>query len=260
MKIRILLIVILTITALALLLGLKIGRKTHIEQVQIEQVSLDTLVAKRVYNLIILDESGSMEPIRRISVEGVNETLNTIRTAYEEFPQQEQIVTFATFSDDPRREQLVCRVKRELLSINDVTNLRLSEYNPGGMTPLWDTMGELLVDLEKKVADDDLVLVTIITDGLENRSVKYDAQMIRSLVGRLDEKGWIFTYLGANQDAALAASQMGIRNSYEYASDREGTRKMFEKERSSRIRFYRNSRVGTMYERLQQDYFVDEDN
>ena len=61
-------------------------------------------------------------------------------------------------------------------------------------------------------------------------------------------------------DAALAASQMGIRNSYEYASDKEGTRKMFEKERSSRARFYRNSRVGTKYERLQQDYFVDEDN
>ena len=253
-------IITLTIAALALLLGLKMGRKNNNEQVQTDQVSADTLVAKRVYNLIILDESGSMEPIRKVSVDGVNETLKTIRSAYEEFPQQEQFVTFATFSGNPHHNKNYCRVKRELQSVTDVTNLKVSEYIPNGVTPLWDTMGKLLTQLEHNVMEEDLVLVTIITDGLENCSVEYNAESIKKLVGRLDEKGWVFTYIGANQDVALTAGEMGIRNYYQYSSDREGTRKMFEKEHSSRTRFYRNSRIGTKYERLQQDYFVDEDN
>ena len=143
-------IITLTIAALALLLGLKMGRKNNNEQVQTDQVSADTLVAKRVYNLIILDESGSMEPIRKVSVDGVNETLKTIRSAYEEFPQQEQFVTFATFSGSPHHSGNYCRVKRGLQSITDVTNLKESEYIPNGGTPLWDTMGKLLTELEDK--------------------------------------------------------------------------------------------------------------
>lgn len=259
MKTKIIMIIVLILVTLALLIGLIIERKDSNKQGQEEQTSSDTNVAKRVYNLIILDESGSMLPIRRISVKGVNNTLNTIRAAYDEFPQQEQFVTFATFSDHPYNNGNYCRVKRGLQSITDVTNLKESEYIPNGGTPLWDTMGKLLTELEDKVTDEDLVLVTIITDGLENCSIEYDAESIRRLVGRLGEKGWVFTYIGANQDVALTAGQMGIRNYYQYSSDREGTRKMYEKESRSRTRFYRNSRVGTMNDRIQKDYFVDED-
>lgn len=249
-------IIALTITAAALLIGLRLRK--HINNKPMEQTDT-TIVAKRVLNLIILDESGSMLPIRRVSVKGVNKTLNTIRAAYDEFPQQEQFVTLATFSDHPYNNGNYCRVKRGLQSITDVTNLKESEYVPNGGTPLWDTMGKLLTELEDKVTDEDLVLVTIITDGLENCSIEYDAESIRRLVGRLSEKGWVFTYIGANQDVALTAGQMGIRNYYQYSSDSEGTRKMYEKESRSRTRFYRNSRVGTMNDRIQKDYFVDED-
>ena len=257
MKTRILIIIMLTIAALCLLLGLKIGRKQS-EPTVIEKVPADTLIAKRVFNLIILDESGSMNGIKDVSVCGVNETLQTIRVAYEEYPQQEQYVTFATFSGEPRREDNFCRVKRELQSISDVTELTIEEYIPNGSTPLWDAMGILLVKLEGQVSQDDLVLVTIITDGYENSSVNYTSEKIRKLVSRLDEKGWVFTYIGANQDAALAAGQMGIRNSYNYSSDYEGTRKMFEKERGYRTRFYLNSREGYEINRLKDGYFKDD--
>lgn len=258
MKTRILTMIALTIAALGLLLGLKIGRKNTDSEVVIQAPS-DTLQVKRVYNLIILDESGSMYGLEEVSVSGVNETLQTIRNAYEEFPQQEQIVTFATFSGTPSREGRTCRVKRDLQNIMEVTNLSTSEYRPDGQTPLWDTMGRLLTELEKNVTEDDLALVTIITDGYENSSIEYDSEGINKLVSRLDEKGWIFTYIGANQDAALAAKDMGIRNSYQYSSDEEGTRNMFKKERSSRMRFYRNSRVETLVNRLQEGYFDEDD-
>ena len=103
------------------------------------------------------------------------------------------------------------------------------------------------------------MLVTIITDGCENSSIKYDSEKIMQLVTRLDKKGWTFTYIGANQDAALTARNMGIKNSYQYSSDYEGTRKMFEKERNSRRSYYRNARTTTDRKRLQRDYFDPKD-
>ena len=110
MKTRILVVVILMVASLSLLLGLKIGRNNH--ESNVIESTAGSLVAKRVYNLIILDESGSMCGLEEVSISGVNETLKTIRTAYEEYPEQEQFVTFATFSGDPYHEKNTCRIKR----------------------------------------------------------------------------------------------------------------------------------------------------
>ncbi len=43
---------------------------------------------QRVYNLIILDESGSMETIAKQAVSGLNETFQTIRNAQKEHQEQ----------------------------------------------------------------------------------------------------------------------------------------------------------------------------
>ena len=67
MKTRILMIVTLTVAALTLLLGLKIGRKNAETEVG-DSAAADSLVAKRVFNLIILDESGSMSGLSRASI------------------------------------------------------------------------------------------------------------------------------------------------------------------------------------------------
>lgn len=212
-----------------------------------------TLLAERIFNLIILDESGSMSDLKEVAVAGVNETFQTIRLAYEEFPQQEQFVTFATFSGNPYYQENTCRVKRERQHIDGVTDLELIEYNPDDLTPLWDTMGKLLCELEECVNEEDLVLVTIITDGYENSSVKYDAKIIKKLVSRLDEKGWIFTYIGANQDVFKVATEMGIRNYYLYVSDKENTKRMFARERKFRLRFYKSSRYWEQSEASKED-------
>jgi uncharacterized protein YegL len=263
MKTRIIAMIVLTIAALALLLGLKIGREDSNTDVVEQLTPSDTLTIKRVYNLIILDESGSMDGLQEVSVSGVNETLQTIRNAYEEYPQQEQFVTFATFSGEPRRDEKTCRVRRDLQSITEIQNLDLSEFNPNGLTPLWDTMGKLLTELETKVSEDELVLVTIITDGCENSSIKYDSEKIKQLVTRLDEKGWIFTYIGANQDVSKVATEMGIGNYYLYVSDKKNTKRMFARERKFRLRFYKSSRYWEqsgvskeeLRKKLQEGYF-----
>ena len=52
----------------------------------------------RIYNLIIVDESGSMGHLREATLSGINETIGTIRSAQEEFKEtQEHTLTLVTF-------------------------------------------------------------------------------------------------------------------------------------------------------------------
>ena len=52
----------------------------------------------QVFNVVILDRSGSMECIRQAAVEGFNETLAAIRKAQEKFADtQDHFVSLVTF-------------------------------------------------------------------------------------------------------------------------------------------------------------------
>ena len=166
-------------------------------------------------------------------------------------------MTFVTFSDKYGKPY---RKRFELADISTVDTYLLSDYQPGGTTSLYDTMGDTLTELEKVATENDIVLVTIITDGYENSSREYDAEKIRALVKRLDEKDWVFTYIGANQDAILEARKIGINNAMNYDADENGTREMWEKEKRSRTFFMQKARVGTMKSRLKSDYFINEEN
>ena len=257
MKTKITTMIVLTIIALGLLLGLTIGRKdksTNDMKKTIE-TSDSTKVAERVLNLIILDESGSMSGLEKVSVDGVNETIQTIKSSFEKSPEQKQLLTFVTFSD---KYGLPYRIRLDLDDISVVNNYEMKDYCPGGTTPLYDTMGKTLTEMEKITTDDDLVLVTIITDGYENSSREYDREMVNALVRRLDEKDWVFTYIGANQDAVLEAGRIGIHNAMNYDADERGVREMWKKENSSRLRFMEGARTGTAKERLKRGYFENE--
>ncbi len=89
----------------------------------------------KVFNLIILDESGSMSCIERQALNGLNETLQTIRRAQDKFPEQEQLVSIVPF------ESGNIRLLRDKVSIKEVNDLRPDEYNPGACTPLYDAIG-----------------------------------------------------------------------------------------------------------------------
>lgn len=187
----------------------------------------------KVYNLIILDESGSMSSIKRQAIEGVNQTFSTIRQGQLSNEDQEHMVTFITF--DSNHTNTVY----DKTPIKDVKDITSKDYNPGGCTPLYDAMGFALTNLRAVATQQDLVLVTIITDGYENASHEYTGKAIKALVGELrQQQDWIFTYIGANQDVERVADSLGVSNSMAFQEDEEGTRAMFAKESRSRGRLY----------------------
>lgn len=116
--------------------------------------------------------------------------------------------------------------------------IKWTDYMPNSCTPLYDAMGESLNKLKKHVGDDDVVLVTIITDGYENASREYRGHGIKRLVAELKEKGWVFAYIGTNQDVDAVADDMGIGSRMRYQYSPEGAARMFAQERVSRRRFF----------------------
>ena len=172
-----------------------------------------------IYNVIILDESGSMSSIYRETLQSMNEVLGGIRKNQEEFPEQHQFVTFVTFEGHGIDG---IKVRRDRVPIGSIQDLTEKDYRPGGCTPLYDAMGKTLNDLEGLINADDKVMATIITDGYENASTEYSGRTVKTLVERLRKKGWVFAYVGANQDAVEVAKDLNIANALNYDATPEG--------------------------------------
>lgn len=245
-------IIAVCIIGVTIVVGLRAcdNKKNKITENHVTQ-SAPTYV-NRVHNLIILDESWSMSGLEAVSVSGVNETINTIKEAYRNNSEQEQFLTMVTFSFD-NGLRIVHHYDYE--NIKDIKDIQANRFQPSGMTPLWDAIGCMCAKIEEEGRSEDIVLVTIITDGLENASTRYDRTRIRQLINRLDKKGWVFTYIGANQDAASIADSMGIRNAMEYNSDEIGTKAMWEKENNSRKSFYERTQTTKSKSELKDKYF-----
>ena len=172
---------------------------------------------KRIVNLIIVDESGSMSLIKKQALMGLNETLDTVKRMQEKEPNAQQYVTLLTFNSDNTHYVF------DNTPAKRTHTIRPNDYQPSGCTPLYDAMGLSLNYLQHCVRDEDVVLVTIITDGYENSSNEYSGQAIKTLVEKLREKGWTFAYIGANQDAVEVAKGLNIDNAMNFDATPQGT-------------------------------------
>ena len=187
---------------------------------------------KRVFNLIIVDESGSMSIIRKQAFTGMNETLQTVRQMQKMYPDQKQFVTLVTFD--------TCHTTwhYDNTPASRTKDLDWKAYNPSGGTPLYDAMGTAISKVNAQVSDDDNVLVTVITDGEENSSREWTLKMIRTMIEKLKKHNWTFTLIGTdNLDVETMAHSFAIDEHLEFHQDIEGTRAMFAQERRSRERY-----------------------
>ena len=192
----------------------------------------EDLKTKRVFNLIIVDESGSMSIIRKQAFTGMNETLQTVRRMQKKFPDQEQRISLITFDTSHTTWHY------DNTPALRTHNLEWKAYRPGGGTPLYDAMGMAISKMNAQVTDGDNVLVTVITDGEENSSVEWTLKMIRTMIEKLKKQHWTFTLIGTdNLDVESMAHSFAIDEHLEFRQDDEGTRAMFACERRSRERY-----------------------
>ena len=70
----------------------------------------------RIFDLIIIDESGSMQSIKKQAIDSVNETIQTICSAQKKHEDQEHYVSLVTFNDD-------VKTVHDCVPVSEVTEL-----------------------------------------------------------------------------------------------------------------------------------------
>lgn len=191
------------------------------------------MTTDKVYNLIILDESGSMSSIKNATISGFNEVVQTIKGIEKKFPEQEHFISLVTFNG--------LGIKT-LLDKKPAASLSLIDqriYQPDSMTPLFDAIGLSVLKLRNQVTgiENANVLVTILTDGEENASKEFNHAQVNNIIKDLKNAGWTFTYIGANQDVERVAATISITNTMQFNANDTDVKLMFEKEKTSRMRY-----------------------
>ena len=206
----------------------------------------------KIFNLIILDESGSMVRIEKQAVDGVNETLQSIRAAQKEHPEQHHFVTLVAFNEETN---IIydCQAAENARDITD------KDYCPNRCTALYDAMGTSLQTLKKQAGSDDKVLVTIVTDGEENASAEFDSAAIKKLVDELKARGWVFVYMGADHNVEQVAQRISITNTMSFSATPQSTVYTLARERSSRSRMYQRIATGSFDAAEENKSFFEED-
>ena len=188
----------------------------------------------KVFNVIVLDKSGSMSSIARQAIDGVNETIGSIKSAQEKNPDQEHMVTLVAFCG--------CELKTiyDNTPVSEVKTLTDKDYRPCCMTPLYDAIGTTIsrVHALKSKESESLALVTIITDGYENASHEFTHAAISALIESYKEQGWQFTYIGADHDVEAVSFSLHIDHCMQFDKTDEGTAAMFNQDRKSRDRWF----------------------
>lgn len=204
----------------------------------------------RVYNLLILDESGSMEAIKSWILAAFNELIQTMEwEAKKEAP--EQFIQFFTFNGTGVRERI------PLQKVTEVPRLSDQNYHPTASTPLFDAIGRATANLRHVLLNEKnySVLVTILTDGEENASREFNGRDVRQIIASLEEQDWVFTFMGANQSLEKITEQTGIRNVYKFDATKDSiasTMNFYELKRSSYMKKVRRNEKN-----LKDDFFKD---
>lgn len=117
------------------------------------------------------------------------------------------------------------------VDIQKANPLTTATFVPRGNTALMDAIGRSIVDTGARIdgkpdaEKPEKVVFVIITDGQENASKEYNQAKVHEMIShQRDKYSWEFVFLGANQDAIKAATNIGVRagTSMTYAGNSAG--------------------------------------
>lgn len=171
--------------------------------------------------ILIVDRSGSMQTIKDDAQGGIREFAR-------EQARLPGRATLSLYQFDDQHEQV-----HDFAPLSKVLSYKLV---PRGMTALLDACGMAVQHEGEKLAqlpEDERpskVIVLITTDGHENASTEYTQEQVKELTTQQQDKyGWVFSYIGANQDSFTVAKAMGIpmASTMDYASSGIGTRSAY---------------------------------
>lgn len=164
----------------------------------------------------IVDQSGSMDKVRDDTIGGFNAFLES----------QKELggnanMTLVLFDDR-------YLVPIDGVALQDVAPLTRDTFRPLGWTAMNDAIGRAMTALEAK--NPEKAIICILTDGQENASKEYTAEVVKAKIKAAEDRGWEVIFLAANIDAFAAGSGLGILggNTYAFTASAQGVASAFE--------------------------------
>lgn len=192
---------------------------------------------------ILLDRSGSMVTIWPATIAGLNTFISEQKVVPAATPPVDNTVTARPITFDLNEGQPVrCKLTLILFArgcyhtvinaqdIDTVDPIPVDRWQPSGGTPLWlsmcrciDETGARFAAMEEKDRPGRVIFVTV-TDGEETEYTPPVTEVRAKVEHQEKNYNWQFIYQGANQNAILTASEMGIsaNNSMCYAASNAG--------------------------------------
>jgi len=162
-----------------------------------------------IHSYILLDRTGSMEPIWSEALSSVNAYADGL-AALDGGPRVDADITLAVFD---AQDGLQFDVLRNGVDAEDWNDVSSREVNPRGMTPLYDAIGRIVSLAEKDKPEK--AIIVIMTDGEENSSKEMTKTAAKAALDRVRAKGWEVVFLGAEFskfDDAEGVGQTASRN------------------------------------------------
>jgi hypothetical protein len=151
---------------------------------------------------VVLDRSASMASKAAETVKAFNELVAEQRQIG-----VDAVLTLVQFNE-------VITTTFEAVDIDSVEPLTSELYVPSGNTALLDGIGVAIEQANGRVSsrgDQVVVIIAILTDGVENASRRFTREAIFDLIETKQQKhGWNFLFLGASQEAIQESAALGI--------------------------------------------------
>ena len=151
---------------------------------------------------ILLDDSSSMYDLAQEVVTSFNNLLSDLPDS--------AILSLYGFGDESG-----IRVLIDNESVSSIEPLALYQYAPTGQTPLYDAISFALTRTDSITTQANLKNspFIIISDGMENASVRYSLSETRSNVQDAISKCAIIRFIALGEDAVMEAANLGIDTS-----------------------------------------------
>lgn len=169
--------------------------------------------------VILLDKSASMEDLIDDVVAGFNGLVDQL-------PNSSFVTLFgfeSIYGLDNIFDHLPAPAVRELTE---------SDYNLGDGTPLYDAISGAIkqLEVEAMTRTEEKIIFVIISDGLENASIRYSLGETRSAITEKISGGWDIRFYGLGPDAASEAENLGISvaDGASFAPNQDGVNEVFD--------------------------------
>lgn len=143
------------------------------------------------YITFVLDETGSMQRVKQDTIGGFNSYLAKLKEELKD-------VKFSFLKFNTAKKEWVY----EGVDLGYVAELNDDNYRPSNATPLWDAFALGITKTEEiadNLSEEDKVIISVLTDGLENSSVEYTQHEVKKLIE--EHSDWAINFLGADMDA-----------------------------------------------------------